>query len=82
MQTFYNYDGAFFYIDLVIDEYTVDGNYCLELSRILEDSSSISTFDTYSFSSEKERDDFKEQLSSKLRRIALLDEEIEDILCQ
>lgn len=81
MQTFYNYDGVFFYIDLVIDEYIVDGNYCLELSRILEDSSSISTLDTYSFSSEKERDDFKEQLSSKLRRIALLDEEIEDILC-
>lgn len=82
MQTFYNYDGVFFYIDLVIDEYTVDDNHCcLELSRILEDSSSISTFGSYSFSSEKERDDFKKQLSSKLRRITLLDEEIEDILC-
>lgn len=81
MGTFFNYAGTLFDLTLVAHRQTDDdGNYCLELSTIQADSGNISSFGAFSFSSEQERNDFEEELLSKLKRMEMLDSEIEEFL--
>mgnify|MGYP001740641112 FL=1 len=84
METFFKHEGIFFDINLVVYRYfdDYDGTYCLELSTIQEDSYNISEFGTYVFSIEQERDEFEKEMLSKLKRIVMLDNELEDMLCQ
>lgn len=82
MQTFFMLEGIFFDIHLIIERCKTSDEYCLTLSTIQEDSNRISEFGTYSFSSEQERDAFEKEILSKLKRIAMLDNELEDMFCQ
>ncbi len=84
METFFMHEGIFFDINLAVYRYfdDYDGTYYLELSTIQEDSYNISEFGTYVFSIEQERDEFEKEMLSKLKRIVMLDNELEDMLCQ
>ena len=80
MQTFFKHEGAFFYIDLVINEFEVFDDYQLELLEIPIDSSSISAIETYEFYSEKARNDFKAALLSELKKMAAIDDKLSDMI--
>ena len=82
MQTFFKHESIFFDIDIAIDRYKISNEYCLEISTIQPDTYNVSTFDTYIFSSEQERDEFENEILNKLKRIVTIDNELEDMLCQ
>lgn len=73
MQTFFKHEGAFFYINIVSNEYGVNNDY-LELYDVPIDSNTPKIINGYQFSSKKERDAFKENLLNELRKIPQLDD--------